>query len=82
MRGITTLITTAGLFTVVLFVAVPVLDALKPIATERSASRFHGTIALIHESGVKWIVVVFLAVLVMWALYYTLRTERQQVRRP
>jgi len=79
MRGLTTLVVFVALFTVSLLVAIPVFDALLPIATEM-APGYTSTLENIHAVGVKWIIPIFLATVIVWAVFWILRTERQQVR--
>jgi len=80
MRAITTLIVTSVLFAIALLVAVPTLDALVPVATN-IAPGYEGTINNIHLAVVKYAVAVFLATIVIYAIFKILQTERQTVRR-
>lgn len=80
MRGITTLIVMASLFAMAMLIGVPVFDQLAPLATEMTPDKYNGTIGNIHETGVKWIVVVFIGTIITWAVFWILRQERQEVR--
>jgi len=79
MRGIITMLVMAALFVISLLVGVPLLDGILPIATEM-APGYAGQITAIHAAVVKWVVVVFLGTIMLWAIFWILRTERQQVR--
>lgn len=79
MRGIITMLVMAALFVIALLVGVPLLDGILPIATEM-APGYTGQITRIHVAVVKWTVVVFLGTIMLWAIFWILRSERQQVR--
>jgi len=78
MRGLTTLIVLGALFVVALLVAIPTMDALLPIVNEMAPGYTSQTTG-IHEVVVKWSVPIFLGTLILWAVFWILRTERQQV---
>lgn len=79
MRGIITMLVLGALFVIALLVGVPLLDGILPIATDM-APGYTSQITGIHEAVVKWTVVVFLGTIMLWAVFWILRTERQQVR--
>lgn len=80
MRGITTLIVMSGLLAMALLVAIPVFDAIAPIATAMTTSNYDSIIGNIHETGVKWVVVTAIGTFVLWTVFWILREERQEVR--
>ena len=80
MRGITTLIVMSGLLAMALLVAIPVFDAIAPIATSMTTDNYHSIIGNIHETGVKWVVVTAIGTFVLWTVFWILREERQEVR--
>lgn len=80
MRGITTFIVMGSLFAMALVIAVPVFDAIAPVATAMTTDNYDSIIGNIHETGVKWIVVVFILTIMTYTVFYILREERQEVR--
>lgn len=81
MRGLTTLIVMAGLFSMSLLVGIPVMDQLAPLVIEMTPEAYDSMINNIWETTVKWIVPISLGTVVIWAVFWILRTERQEVRR-
>lgn len=79
MRGIITMLVLGALFVISLLVGVPLLDGILPIATDM-APGYTEQINGIHAAVVKWAVIVFLGTILVWAIMWILRTERQQVR--
>jgi len=82
MRGIIFMLVQAGLFVVALFIAVPVFDTLVPVVNTMTPEKYSGTVNNIHAVTVKWVVVIFAAIMFMYAVLWILRRERQEVRRP
>jgi len=79
MRGITTFIVLIALLPIGLLIAVPVFDTLTPIATSM-APGYTSTITNIQAVNVKWVVPIYIASILVWAVFWILRQERQQVR--
>jgi len=80
MRGITTFIVMISLFSIGLIVGVPMLDGIVPVVQGMTPDKYTGTIGNIHAFSVKWSVPIFITTALLWAVFYILRTERQQVR--
>jgi len=80
MRGITTFIVMAGLFSIALVIAVPTLDGIVPIAVDMAGPQYESQIRNIHAAVVEYGVVVFLFTILVWAVFWILRRERQEVR--
>jgi len=78
MRGITTFIVLMGLLAIGLLVSIPTMDGIAPLA-EQMAPQFSGQISNIHAVTVKWLVPVFFGTIMLWAVFWVLRQERQQV---
>lgn len=78
MRGITTFIVLVALFSVSLVIAIPLFDGIAPLVIEMTPDKWDGIINNIWETGVKWIVVMFLGSTFVWAIFWVLRQEKQQ----
>lgn len=79
MRGITTFITLIGLFSITLVVAVPVMDGIIPTVLDVGVGSMESQVLSIRATVVKWSVVVFFGTVILWAVFWILRQERQQV---
>lgn len=80
MRGITTAIVLVGLFAIAYLVAVAVLDPLSTIALGYDLGGMGGQVEGIHVAVVKYMVPVFLGSVLVWAVFWIMRSERQTVR--
>lgn len=78
MKGITTFIVLIGLLAIGLLVGIPVMDSIVPVA-EGMAPGYASQIGSIHAVVVKWLVPLFFGVTLLWAVFWILRQERQQV---
>lgn len=78
MKGITTVIVLVGLLVIGLLVGVPVMDTLAPMV-ENMTPQFADQVGLIHAVTVKWLVPIFAGAVILWAVFWILRQERQQV---
>lgn len=79
MRGIITMLVLAALFIMALIMGIPIMDQMLPLATDM-APGYTSQLTGIHAAVVKWTVPVFLGTIILWAVFWILRTERQQVR--
>lgn len=78
MRGITSLIISVIALGGVMLVIVPLFDTMVPFVQERTTG-YDAILGNIHVAMVKWVVVVFIFTMLIWAVLWILRQERQQV---
>lgn len=80
LKAVTTFMTLAALFTIAFFLSVAMFDPLVPIVQGFDLGGMGGQVTDIHVALVKYIVPVFLGSILVWAVLYILREERQTVR--
>lgn len=80
MRGITTALVMVGLFAITYLIAVAVMDPLSTTILAYDLGGMGGQVEGIHTALVKYMVPVFLGSVLLWAVFWILRKERQTVR--
>jgi len=80
IKAVTTFLTLAALFSIAFFMAVAISDPLLPTVLSYDLGGMGSQVEAIHATIVKWMVVVFLGTITVWALLFILREERQTVR--
>jgi len=78
MKGITTFIVMVGMLGLALLVGIPVMDEIAPLA-QNMAPQHADQVSNIHVTVVKWIIPVFIGTMLLWAVFWILRQERQTV---
>lgn len=80
LKAVTTFMTMAALFVIAYFIGVAMLDPLLPVVQGFNLGGMGSQADDIHVAVVKYMVPVFLGVIMVWAVLFILREERQTVR--
>jgi uncharacterized BrkB/YihY/UPF0761 family membrane protein len=80
MRGLTTALVLFALFGIAYLIVVAVLDPLSSTVLAYNLGGMGSQVENIHIAAVKYTVPVFLGSVVLWAVFWILRRERQTVR--
>lgn len=80
MIGITTLIVFVAMFAIAFLIAVAVADPLVTTVTGYNLGGMGTQVDAIHVALVKYMVPVALGTMIVWAVIWIMRRERQTVR--